>query len=206
MDFDQENIDYIDHINAGKQQELLMTPTLTYDNYKKLDELGDPVLKQYILRAVSEDLFQILKNQMESGKELSNDDAVLLKCNISFADRIQHLNNWLKDIDPEKFDTTNITYLDPKIGDCIIPYPDARHRNTVIPDSFEYNKKLAASLIHGTDTPPQESTDSQTQVSTPKDISTENTHLLPLIGGGILLVSGIFIALFISRKRIPPKQ
>gem|GEM_PF-4344407 len=56
-------------------------------------------------------------------------------------------------IDIDNFDIANLSYSNPKVGDCIIPYPDVTHRGTEIPESFASNK-LTAQIINETYTPP----------------------------------------------------
>jgi hypothetical protein len=79
---------------------------------------------------------------------LTEYEEVFLACDIPYSERVENIKTFLQNMDPERFDATDITYLNPKIGDCIIPLPDKRHRNLLITGSFLHNQKVAATVTN----------------------------------------------------------
>ncbi len=70
---------------------------------------------------------------------------------MDYASRSKVITDFLEKLDVEKFDVNNLSYLDKKFGDCIVPYPDKEHKNTVIENSFESNKIQAQGWIPDSD-------------------------------------------------------
>lgn len=98
------------------------------------------------MQAVTKRAETAILQKQKDGKVLTADENTFISCNISYTDRTKVISDWLSNLDPKKFDVTNITYSNPKIGDCIIPFPDARNRNKIIPGSFAINQYNAAIL------------------------------------------------------------
>lgn len=127
-------------------QGMYINPGFRYDLVEKLDAIWNPVLKSYVMQAVTIWAETIMLQKQKDGKMLTADENTFLSCWIEYADRTKVISDWLTSLDPKKFDITNITYSNPKVGDCIIPFPDARNRNKIIPGSFAINQYNAAIL------------------------------------------------------------
>lgn len=81
---------------------------------------------------------------------LTADENTFMNCGIDYKTRTQVISDWLDTVDPKTFDVTNITYSNPQVGDCILPFPDARNRMKIIPGSFALNQYNAARLSNNT--------------------------------------------------------
>lgn len=127
-------------------QGMYINPGFRYDLVEKLDKIWNPVLTSYVMQAVTKRAETAILQKQKDGKVLTADENTFISCNISYTDRTKVISDWLSNLDPKKFDVTNITYSNPKIGDCIIPFPDARNRNKIIPGSFAINQYNAAIL------------------------------------------------------------
>jgi len=129
-----------------------------------------------------------------------------MDCGIDYAERVKLLTEWIDSIDVNTFDINNITYPDPKIGDCVIPYPDARHKDQIIPGSFKTNQYNAAVATNNTTeidrlsqelhigkyaTPPK---------SDATSISVDNPSVRMILGV-ILLIGGAALVLFLLRRK-----
>lgn len=127
-------------------QGMYINPGFRYDLVEKLDAIWNPVLTSFVMQAVTKWAETTMLQKQKDGKTLTADENTFISCNISYTDRTKVISDWLTNLDPKKFDVTNITYSNPKIGDCIIPFPDARNRNKIIPGSFAINQYNAAIL------------------------------------------------------------
>lgn len=131
-------------------QWMYINPEFRFDLREKLDVIGNPVLTSYVLQAVTEWWEIIINNKQLQWEKLTADENTFINCNINYKTRTEIISNWLENLDPKKFDITNITYSDPRIGDCILPFPDARNRMKIIPWSFPINQYNAARLSNNT--------------------------------------------------------
>ena len=124
---------------------------MPYSYMEKLDIISDPHLKDYIRMAILPGFEKILEEKKTQWLSLTEYEEVFLSCDIPYSERVENLKAFLQNMDPERFDATDITYLNPKIGDCIIPLPDKRHRNLLITGSFLHNQKVAATITNNTE-------------------------------------------------------
>ena len=124
---------------------------MPYSYMEKLDIISDPHLKDYIRMAILPGFEKILEEKKTQWLSLTEYEEVFLSCDIPYSERVENLKAFLQNMDPERFDATDITYLKPKIGDCIIPLPDKRHRNLLITGSFLHNQKVAATITNNTE-------------------------------------------------------
>lgn len=127
-------------------QGMYINPGFRYSLVEKLDAIWNPVLTSYVMQAVTIWAETIMLQKQKDGKTLTADENIFLSCGIDYADRTKVISDWLKSVDAKKFDITNINYSNPKVWDCIIPFPDARNRNKIIPGSFAINQYNAAIL------------------------------------------------------------
>lgn len=115
---------------------------LSFEKMKKLESLNNPLLTAHVLKALSDGIEQDMEKP-ESTLE-SHDNQVFLQCGMDYETRVKLINEWIDSIDVNTFSIDNITYPDPKIGDCLIPFPDVRHKDKIIENSFLTNQYNAA--------------------------------------------------------------
>lgn len=124
---------------------------MPYRLYKKLSQIPDKTFQAYIRTALLANLHVIFEHEKNAGIQWKNDfQAVFQKCNISYDERVDIVIDYLEKLDPKTWDIHNITYKNPRFGDCIVPYPDKRNIDTVIPDSFQSNQFQAQLRAIGT--------------------------------------------------------
>lgn len=131
-------------------QGMYINSEFRFDLRQKLDLIKDKAFVNYFLRAVTEASEKELLHKKEKGEKLTDDEQVFLNCGINYTTRTKVLSEWLDGIDPKKFNISDITYTDPRVGDCIIPFPDVRNRSKIIPWSFQINQYNAAILSSNT--------------------------------------------------------
>jgi len=119
---------------------------------EKLRSLPNKNFIQYVKIALNPWYEKYMLYRKESGALISEFEDTFLSCNITYEERHDVLIDLLEKIDADNFDITNLSYSNPKVGDCIIPYPDVTHRDQEIEISFSSNK-LLASMINGTHKP-----------------------------------------------------
>lgn len=131
-------------------QGMYINSDFRFDLREKLDKIGNPVLTSYVLQAVVPGWEKILQAKQKKWEVLTADENTFMNCGIDYKTRTQVISDWLDTVDPKTFDVTNITYSNPQVGDCILPFPDARNRMKIIPGSFALNQYNAARLSNNT--------------------------------------------------------
>lgn len=118
-----------------------------YDLYKKLLLIENKTFVDFIKISLTPNFETYILKRKEQNIVISPYEEVFLGCNIPYAERERIVIDFVQNLsDPKKIDLNNLTYSNPKFGDCIIPYPDKRNLNKVIPGSFESNQLLAQQL------------------------------------------------------------
>gem|GEM_PF-2890250 len=117
--------------------------------YEKLQLIPDETFKEYALFALNPGYGDYMQRKQEEGQYLSAFEQTFLNCNIGHKERTDVFIDLLEKIDINNFDITNLSYSNPKVGDCIIPYPDVTHRDQEIEGSFASNTRLAK-ILNGT--------------------------------------------------------
>ncbi|MBS9784343.1 hypothetical protein KGV55_03260 [Candidatus Gracilibacteria bacterium] len=112
---------------------------------EKINKVPDEKFKRFILSSVNDSENKFL-NAHSGSKEYAHYAKVFMGCNIPFEERQKIVLDYLKNFDPATWNRNNLTYSNPKFGDCIIPYPDKRHLLKVIPGSFLINQERAQVL------------------------------------------------------------
>lgn len=125
---------------------IMMDSNFDYFEYQKINSLPSKTLKDYIFSATNYQVELDLRRSVESGATLSEYETVLLWCGISYPERVKLIKKWIQWLDVTKFSLENIEYPDPKLGDCVLPFPDRRNADKIIEWSFESNKKYARYL------------------------------------------------------------
>lgn len=113
---------------------------------EKIDSIPNPNLRDYIRVALTPNFEEYIKNRQSQNIVLTPFEKTFIECGIPYSKRVDIITQWITNLDISKFDIENITYPDPKIGDCILPFPDARNKSTVIPGSFDTNQFYAKIL------------------------------------------------------------
>ncbi len=121
---------------------------LTYDHLSKINSLNNELLKAHILKALSYGIEKEMEEKSTGDTVEAMDNRVFLACGFDYDQRVKLIGEWIESIDVNTFDIDNITYPDPKLGDCILPFPDARHKNQIIEGSFVSNQYNAAAAIN----------------------------------------------------------
>ncbi len=135
-----------DTSNNGIGNTIMMDSNFDYFEYQKINSLPSKALRDYILAAASYQYELDLQKLVASSGTLSDYESVLLGCWFSFADRVTLIKKWIKTIDISHFSLDTIEYPDSRMGDCMIPFPDKRNADKIIPGSFESNQQYARYL------------------------------------------------------------
>ncbi len=124
--------------------------TLQYetDLYETLISTENPQFIEYITTAINPYTQTTIEEKLEQNIVLTPFEETFYNCNISLEERqeivldvLQRIASW----DIENLE--NISYSNPQFGDCIIPFPDISHRETVIENSFSSNQLLAQTIL-----------------------------------------------------------
>lgn len=117
------------------------------DLYKKLESIPNPSFVEYIKLALSPNLEDYILYRKENNIVLSPYEEVFLACWLSYADRQDIIIDFLENVkDVNNFDTTQLSYKNPKFWDCVVPYPDKRNLSKKVEGSFPSNQLLAEVL------------------------------------------------------------
>lgn len=187
---------------------------LSYQSLRKIDALGNSLLKNYILRATDPQFEESVAAYQKKGEKLRPEDAVFLGCNIDYKTRVKLINTWLDSVNPTTFDINNITYPDPKMGDCILPYPDARHKNTVISWSYLTNQYNAAVASNNTTLVQElgkqveiDKYNASTKLNEMKGmVGTPNSTIPLYVWAALLILWALTTIVVLKRKNTPPKN
>jgi len=130
-------------------QWLVVFTNFPLELYEKLQSLPNETFREYALFALNPWYETYMVRKQSEWQYLSAFEKTFLNCNISLKERTDVFIDLLEKIDINNFDITNLSYSNPKVGDCIIPYPDVTHRDTEIEGSFDSNIRLAK-ILNGT--------------------------------------------------------
>ncbi|PID83953.1 hypothetical protein CSB09_03495 [Candidatus Gracilibacteria bacterium] len=119
----------------------LVAGEIPFSLIKKLDQVPDKVFQAYVRTAVIPNIEQVLAAEKEDRP--GDFKEVFMACGIDYKERVSIVIDYLEKLDPKTWDVNNITWKNPRFGDCIVPYPDKTHLDKIIPDSFESNKTAA---------------------------------------------------------------
>lgn len=137
----------VDTTTDGIGNTIMIDSNFDYFQYKKIKSLPSERLQEYIFAATNYQYDQELQNQIASGTSLDEQSKIFYDCGIPYQDRVTLIKKWIDGIDIAHFSLDSIEYPDPKIGDCILPFPDKRHADQIIPWSFKTNQQYAQYLI-----------------------------------------------------------
>ncbi len=207
------NIDPEEYEIRGMQpgeipQGIYVDEGMKFEYIQKLDAIGDPLLKAHVMRVVNPNAEKAIEVKYGSGMKFDDIDRAFLECNMDYRTRVDLISEWLDSVDVHMFDRNNITYPDPRIGDCLLPYPDVRHRDQIIPGSFLVNQYNAAVLTNNTGEIDRVAQDLKIGDYAPKyDIKNDgfsgimqNVAMRNILGI-VLLIAGIGLVVFLLRKR-----
>ena len=106
---------------------------LPYELFEKLEQIPDQNFQDWLRVALTPNYDRLIEVKIESNEVLTPEEEVFQSCGIDYTARIEIITEFLENLDLEKdFDITQLVYSDRRFGDCIIPYPDARNKATVI--------------------------------------------------------------------------
>jgi len=130
-----------------KARWIMVLDSMPYNLYIKLQSIKDESFRNYLIYSISPNLEDLIKNRRKQWIIITPYEDIFLKCNIKYSKRNEIVIDLLKRIkDPNNIDFSNLTYLDPKFWNCIIPYPDKSNLKKEIDLSFSSNKLLAKKL------------------------------------------------------------
>ncbi|MBS8122545.1 hypothetical protein [Candidatus Vampirococcus lugosii] len=114
---------------------------LEYDYYKMITNLENENLKNYFLNVINPNSKAIIQHRLDKGENVSYNDEVFLNSDFSTEEIRENIVYVLDNYHSKgEINTEEIQYLDPSFGDFVIPYPDVRHRDKVVPGSFYENQ------------------------------------------------------------------
>lgn len=125
---------------------VMIDQNFDYFDYQKLNTIPSQSFRDYFLLATNRTYDQILQSKVASSWTLSEYENILVWCWFTYEKRLSLLKEWIKKMDPTKFSIDNIEYPDPKLGDCVIPFPDRRNKELFISWSFLSNQQYAKYL------------------------------------------------------------
>ena len=137
----------IDPSDTGIGHAIMMDQNFDYYEFEKLNKIPSKIFRDYFLLATNYQYELGLQTRLKSAVGLSEYDKIISNCGIPYDKRLSLLKEWLKNLDVQKFSVENLEYPDAKIGDCVLPFPDKRNIDRVIPGSFESNRRYAEYLI-----------------------------------------------------------
>lgn len=176
---------------------------LTKEALDKINSLGDPLLKAHILKALGNGVEEVMKKNAEGNSPSAHDNRVFLQCGMDYNTRVKLISEWIDSIDVGTFDINNITYPDPKMGDCLLPYPDARHKDKIIENSFLTNQYNAAIRTDNKEKIAELAPVLQMGEYAKTDIigdKSMNSNIV-LVLGGILILGGASLLMFLLRNK-----
>ena len=108
---------------------------------RKISNLKNIELKNSLIRALSIWTRAMIEKKIKAGKFVSDDDLVFLHSSLNHEQIVKNVeyifkhyyHNW-------KLDLSNVEYLNPEFWDSVIPFPDKRHKDKLIENSFLENK------------------------------------------------------------------
>ena len=137
----------IDPSDTGIGHAIMMDQNFDYYEFEELNKIPSKIFRDYFLLATNYQYELGLQTRLKSAVGLSEYDKIISNCGIPYDKRLSLLKEWLKNLDVQKFSVENLEYPDAKIGDCVLPFPDKRNIDRVIPGSFESNRRYAEYLI-----------------------------------------------------------
>lgn len=127
---------------------MVLNGGLPYGVWEKIQIISDVKFKTYLENAILPSFeSNIIQLREQNGIVPWLYEQGFLWCGIKIDDRIKIVEDLIWKIqDPAKIDYLNLEYLDPKFWDCIIPYPDKRHKGKNFDHSFAWYKYTNQSL------------------------------------------------------------
>ncbi len=139
FNFTQEELD--------KASWMVAYENVPYTLYMKMLKIEDKTFKDFLKMSLAITFEDYILARKEQGIVISPYEETFLKCKIPYSEREKIIIKFLENLkDPKNIDLNNLTYSNPKFWDCIVPYPDKRHLNKIIPNSFDSNQLLAKQL------------------------------------------------------------
>lgn len=108
---------------------------------EKINSLKDEKLKSWLIYVLSPGSRALINKKEEKWVYVPYNERIYKKCPLNhtqIAENIEYIfkkyyKDWILNLE-------NAKYLNPEFWDCIIPYPDVRHKNKLIENSFLENK------------------------------------------------------------------
>lgn len=125
---------------------MLAFESISYRLYEKLKLIPDAAFREYLTLAIIPNFEELIQHRKENNVLLSPFEETFLACGIDYAERVKIVEDFLEKLDLSTFSLMNLTYLNPKFGDCIVPYPDKQNIGKVIEGSFDSNKIFAENI------------------------------------------------------------
>lgn len=127
-----------------KGRGIILFDGLPIEVLNKIKMIQDKWLSKSLISSVALWVDKIIKYKKDNWLPLSNYETIFSWCDITYDDRMKNVIDFVNKInDPNKIDYKNLEYLNPKFWDCIVPFPDKKHINQEIENSFPSNKYLA---------------------------------------------------------------
>jgi hypothetical protein len=126
---------------------MMYSATFPFALHKKLESIENKTFVNYLEWALDPNLEQTIQDRKDQGIVTSPYEDTFLQCGMNYTQREAVIKDFITKLrNPKYIDVNNLTYSDPKFGDCIIPYPDKTHIGKVIDNSFPSNKLLAEQI------------------------------------------------------------
>jgi hypothetical protein len=118
------------------------------EEYEILISTENPQFIEYITTSINPETEIIIEEKINQNIVLTPFEQVFYNCNISLEERQEIVLDVLERIASWEIENLeNITYSNPSFWDCIIPFPDVSHRETVVENSFVSNQLVAKTLL-----------------------------------------------------------
>lgn len=177
---------------------------LTFELSQKIDLIPHAEFRDYLRMALSPYFIPSIEKKKQKNIILTPYEETLYNCPIGYNDRFRIITGWLEKIDPTTIDPYDINWPDPRIGDCVMPYPDKTHRDIFLTGSFPSNQ-LYAQIKNGTIT---WTTDVWLINTNPNGVDFDKNQykstFFQKILGWFLLLIGFGIGFLVLRKKSTP--
>lgn len=141
----ESNEDYSQQMQEARG--MVIYDGLSYELFEKLQQVPDENFKNWVKIALTPNYERLLEVKIEANQILTPQEEVFQACGIDYDTRVEIISDFLKNLDLEKeFNVNELTYSNPRFGDCIIPYPDTENKDQVIEWSFPSNQLYAQQL------------------------------------------------------------
>lgn len=127
---------------------MMYSATFPFALHKKLESIDNKTFVNYLEWALDPNLEQTIQDRKDQGIVTSPYEDTFLQCGMDYSQREAVIKDFITKLrNPKHIDVNNLTYSDPKFGDCIIPYPDKTHIGKVVTNSFPSNQLLAEQVL-----------------------------------------------------------